>query len=247
LGHWGRDLGKGGPRLPELLDGLMAETSVPWYRLLYVYSAGITPQLIERIAKEDRIVPYIDIPIQHACDAMLERMRRPERQDTIRRRVSELRDAVPDIAIRTTCIVGFPGETDQDFEILKEFAEEMQFERLGVFTYSEEEGTKAAEFENDVPDELKRARQEELLEIQRFVSEERLSRFVGRETQVLVDEILDPDVDGATHVGRVKWQADDVDGVTRVSAGGWAKPGEFLDVRLSGNQDCDFDAVGKAE
>ncbi|HEX9691013.1 MAG TPA: 30S ribosomal protein S12 methylthiotransferase RimO [Gemmatimonadales bacterium] len=241
LGHYGRDLGRDGPKLPDLLDALLRETTIPWFRLLYVYSLGLTERLVELIATEPRIVPYIDIPIQHASDRMLERMRRPERRDTIREKVRWLRDAVPDLAIRTTTIVGFPGETDEDFRMLCEFAEETAFERLGVFTYSEQEGTRAAEFPDDVPASVKSERQEELSELQRAISQDRLARFVGRESIALVDDTAETDRD-ASHVGRLPWQADDVDGVTHVQRGGWARPGEFLRVRVTGNEDYDFTA-----
>lgn len=243
LGHYGRDLGRDGPKLPDVLEALLRETSVPWFRLLYVYSAGLDTRLLELMASQPRIVPYIDIPIQHASDAMLERMRRPERRATIRDKVAQLRAAVPDIAIRSTAIVGFPGETDDDFRTLCEFAEETGFERLGVFTYSPQEGTRAAQYPDDVPDELKHARQDELMEIQRAVSGERLERFVGRTTEVLVDRVADPDDGGATHVGRVKWQADDVDGVTFLERGGWARPGEFVTATLVECEDYDFRAA----
>jgi ribosomal protein S12 methylthiotransferase len=243
LGHYGRDLGRDGPKLPDVLKALLRETAVPWFRLLYVYSAGLDTRLLELMAGEPRIVPYIDIPIQHASDAVLERMRRPERQATIRETVTQLRAAVPDIAIRTTAIVGFPGETDDDFRTLCQFAEEIGFERLGVFTYSPQEGTRAAQYPDDVPDELKHARQDELVEIQRAISGERLERFVGRTTEVLVDRVADPDAGGATHVGRVKWQADDVDGVTFLARGGWARPGEFVTATLVESEDYDFRAA----
>jgi ribosomal protein S12 methylthiotransferase len=245
LGHYGRDLGRGGPVLPDLLERLLAETTIPWFRLLYVYSAGLSDRLVDLLARERRIVPYIDIPIQHASDAMLERMRRPERRQTIRDKVARLREANPDIAIRTTAIVGFPGETDDDFQVLCDFAEEMQFERLGVFTYSEQEGTRAAVFEDDVPEPAKRERQDELLELQRGVSQDRLGRYVGRDVEVLVDAVVDPDVHGATHVGRVQWQADDVDGVTYLQQGGWAQPGDFVPARLTDNVDYDFTAISQ--
>lgn len=246
LAHYGRDLGRDGPQLPDLLEALLRETSVPWFRLLYVYSAGLTPRLLTVMASERRVVPYIDIPIQHASDRMLERMRRPERQATIRKKVALLRDAVPEIAVRSTAIVGFPGETDDDFRELCNFAEDIGFERLGIFTYSQQEGTRAAQYPDDVPDEVKRARQEELTEIQRAISAERLARFVGRTTEVLVDQVADPDADGATHVGRVKWQADDVDGVTYVTRGGWARPGQFLTATLVDSEDYDFRAAAVA-
>jgi ribosomal protein S12 methylthiotransferase len=243
LGHYGRDLGPTGPRLPDLLEALLRETSVPWYRLLYVYSAGLSERLVELIAREPRIVPYIDMPIQHASDRILERMRRPERLETLRRKVTWLRAAVPDLAIRTTCLVGFPGETGDDFRTLLEFLEEAQFDRLGAFAYSPQEGTRAVQYPDDVPDDLKRQRLEELLEVQRAISGERLARFVGREARVLVDRLAEPDEDGVTHVGRVAWQADDVDGVTYVATGGWAAPGSFLDARLTASEDYDFRAV----
>ena len=243
LGHWGRDLGRQGPKLPDLLDALLAGTTVPWFRLLYVYSFGLTERLVELMATESRLVPYIDIPIQHASDRMLTAMRRPERQATIREKVSWLRSAVPDIAIRTTAIVGFPGESDEDFRMLCDFAEEMQFERLGVFSYSAQEGTRAAALEDDVPDDIKRARLEELTELAATISEERLARFVGRQTTMLVDRVADPDESGCTHVGRVPWQADDVDGVTRLAEGGWATAGDLVPVRLVGGTDYDFEAV----
>ena len=183
LGHYGRDLGRGGPKLPELLEALLAGTTVPWYRLLYVYSAGITDRLVELMGRDSRIVPYIDMPIQHASDRMLERMRRPERRATLREKLRWLRGAIPDLAIRTTCLVGFPGETDQAFRELLEFLDEAQFDRLGAFAYSPQEGTRATAYADDVPDTLKRDRLEELLEVQRAISAERLARFVGREAR----------------------------------------------------------------
>lgn len=246
LGHYGRDLGRQGPRLPELLETLLAETAVPWLRLLYVYSAGITERLVEVMAGNARIVPYLDMPIQHANDLMLERMRRPERQATLREKIGWLRASIPDLALRTTCLVGFPGETDAMFRELLTFLEEIQFDRLGAFAYSPQEGTRAVQHADDVPDELKRERLEELLEVQRAISAERLVRFVGREVPVLVDRVADPLDGGATHVGRVAWQADDVDGVTYLSGGGWAGVGAFVPARLIESEDYDFRAVALA-
>ena len=246
LGHYGRDLGRNGAKLPDLLAALLAETSVPWFRLLYVYSAGITDRLVDLMAREPRIVPYIDMPIQHANDRMLERMRRPERQATIREKLAWLRATVPDLAIRTTCLVGFPGETESEFRELLGFLEEAQFDRLGAFAYSPQDGTRAMQYPDDVPEEVKRERLEELLEVQRAISAERLSRFVGREVPVLVDRLADPIDSGATHVGRVPWQADDVDGVTYLGEGGWAGPGSFVRARLTESLDYDFRAVALA-
>ena len=246
LGHFGRDLGPGGPKLPDLLAALLRDTTVPWFRLLYVYSAGLTEALVDLVAREPRIVPYLDMPIQHASDRMLERMRRPERRRTLRAKLAWLRGAIPDLALRTTCLVGFPGETDVDFRELLEFLEEAQFDRLGAFAFSPQEGTRAMQYADDVPEAVKRERLEELLEVQRAISAERLARFVGRETDVLVDRLADPEDGGATHVGRVAWQADDVDGVTYVARGGWAEPGTFLKVRLADSEDYDYRGVASA-
>jgi len=246
LGHFGRDLGPGGPKLPDLLAALLRDTTVPWFRLLYVYSAGLTETLVQLVAREPRIVPYLDMPIQHASDRMLERMRRPERRRTLREKLGWLRGAIPDLALRTTCLVGFPGETDAAFRELLEFLEEAQFDRLGAFAFSPQEGTRAMQYADDVPEAVKRERLEELLEVQRAISAERLARFVGRETDVLVDRLANPEDGGATHVGRVAWQADDVDGVTYVTRGGWAEPGTFLKVRLADSEDYDFRGVASA-
>ncbi len=243
LGHYGRDHGRAGPKLPDLLEALLRETSVPWYRLLYVYSAGLDERLVDLVARERRIVPYIDMPIQHASDRMLARMRRPERQRTLREKLAWLRGAIPDLAIRTTCLVGFPGEAADDFRELLAFLEEAQFDRLGAFAYSPQEGTRAMQYADDVPDAVKRERLEELLEVQRAISAERLARFVGREAEVLVDRVADPDEEGATHVGRVPWQADDVDGVTYLERGWRAEPGAFVRARLAASEDYDFRAV----
>lgn len=233
LAHYGRDR-RDGVRLPELLEALLRETSIPWFRLLYLYSAGLTPRLLEVMSSESRIVPYLDMPIQHASDAVLERMRRPERERTIREKVRRVRDAVPDIAIRTTCIVGFPGETQDDFQRLLDFLEEVQFERVGAFAYSPQEGTRAYAMADDVPDDVKRARLERLQDLQRAVTAERYERWVGRLTRGIVDRC------GDTLEARAIWQADDIDGITRLD--GDAAPGSIVDMMISGVQD-DFDFV----
>ena len=240
LGHWGRDLGVGSPKLPDLLEVLLRETSVPWFRLLYVYSAGINERLVELMARNPRIVPYIDMPIQHATDRMLERMRRPERLRTLREKLAWLRGAIPDLAIRTTCLVGFPGETEEDFRALLAFLEEAQFDRMGAFAYSPQEGTRAMQYEDDVEDYVKQERLAEIVELQRAISAERLERFVGREVDVLVDRLEEEE---GIKVGRVQWQADDVDGVTYLEQGGWAQPGGFVRARITASEDYDFQAA----
>ena len=165
------------------------------------------------MAGEPRILRYLDMPIQHGSDIVLARMRRPERKRSIRDRVRKFRDAVPDVAIRTTCIVGFPGETEEQFEELLEFLQEMQFERVGAFTYSAQEGTRAAQYTDDVPETLKRERLERLTELQRAVTAERYESRTGRTARAIVDRV---DAERATSQARLPWQADDIDGVTNI-------------------------------
>lgn len=210
LAHYGRDR-RDGFTLPELLESLVENTSVPWIRLLYLYSAGITPRLLDVMAREPRIVPYLDIPIQHGSDPVLQRMRRPERSRTIRERVAQVRESIDSIAIRTTCIVGFPGETEDDFQRLCDLLEDVQFERVGAFTYSPQEGTRAAQLEDDVPMSVKLRRLERLTELQRAITAERYERFVGRSVSAIVDR---PGEKGAPSQARLICQADDIDGVT---------------------------------
>jgi ribosomal protein S12 methylthiotransferase len=224
LAHYGRDI-RDGVRLPELLESLVDETSIPWIRMLYLYSTGITPRLLEVVARENRILPYLDMPMQHASDAVLARMRRPERKRTIRERVASFRAAVPGVAIRTTCIVGFPGETDDDFEQLLEFLEEIQFDRVGAFTYSPQEGTRAASMHDDVPEPVKRERLERLTELQRLITADRYEARAGRVVRAIVDRTTN----GIT-TGRLPWQADDIDGITYLDAS--LRPGDFVDVAV---------------
>ncbi len=230
LAHYGRDR-RDGVGLPEALEALTRETAIPWIRMMYLYSAGITPRLLEVVAREPRIVRYLYMPIQHASDAVLQRMRRPERRQTIREKVARYRDAIPGVAIRTTCIVGFPGETDDDFRILAEFLEEMQFERVGIFAYSPQEGTRAAQLPDDVPESIKRERLEQLGEIQRGITASRYATRVGARAEALVER-------GAT--ARLPWQADDIDGITTLD--GPAEPGAILDVEVTGVEEYDFTA-----
>jgi ribosomal protein S12 methylthiotransferase len=237
LAHYGRDT-RDGRKLPELLEALVADTSIPWIRMLYLYSAGITDRLLEVVAREPRILPYLDMPIQHGSDPVLARMRRPERKRTIRDRVSKFRSAVPDVAIRTTCIVGFPGETEEQFEELLEFLQEIQFERVGAFTYSPQEGTRAAQYLDDVHETVKRERLERLTELQRSITAERYESRVGRTALALVDRA---DVESGTAQARLPWQADDIDGVTQIDEA--LTPGTFAEVAVEEVvDDYDFQA-----
>jgi ribosomal protein S12 methylthiotransferase len=236
LAHYGRDRRDDKLALTDVLNALVAGTTIPWIRMLYLYSAGLTPSLLELMATEPRILPYLDMPIQHASDEVLARMRRPERQRTIRERVARIRSVVPDVAIRTTCIVGFPGETDEDFETLLAFLEETQFDRVGAFTYSPQEGTRAAELDDDVPESVKRERLERLNETQRLITADRYEARLGRVVRALVDR-----VDDAAVQARTAWQADDIDGVTYVRDAVGVVPGMFVDVRLDDViEDVDF-------
>jgi ribosomal protein S12 methylthiotransferase len=250
LAHYGRDR-RDGVRLPEVLEALVRETSIPWLRNMYLYSAGITPRLLDVIAREPRILRYLDMPIQHGSDAVLERMRRPERARTIREKVARFREAVPGVAIRTTCIVGFPGETEDDFRRLTDLLEEIQFERVGVFTYSPQEGTRGAELADDVPDVVKRERLEAVQELQRHITAERYESRVGSRVAALVVEDLeevpvtgDPPARRSPRpmLARLPWQADDIDGVTRVVTD--AAPGSLVEVDVTAVvDDYDFEAT----
>jgi len=244
---YGRDLKRrdtNAPLLPDLLRALLDGTDVPWYRLFYMYPSGITRELVELLAREPRILPYLDMPIQHGSDRVLELMRRPERRDTIRERVAWLRDAVPGLTLRTTVIVGFPGETDADFREMLDLLEEISFERVGAFTYSVEEGTRAAEMEGRVPEDLAADRLEELMELQREISFDKNLSLVGRRTVALVDEVVQRDSEYIA-VGRTPGQALDVDGVTHLRGDVAVRPGSMLDVRIV--DALDYDLVAEVE
>jgi ribosomal protein S12 methylthiotransferase len=206
---------------------------------MYLYSAGITPRLLEVIANEPRILRYLDMPIQHASDRVLESMRRPERQRTIREKVARFRDAVPGVAIRTTCIVGFPGETDDDFRQLTDFLQEIQFERVGVFSYSPQDGTRGAEMRDDVSEGVKRERLEIVQEMQRHITAERYEARVGNVARALVEAPRRADEPARA---RLEWQADDIDGLTWIDTD--APAGSLLEVDVTEVvDDYDFTAT----
>jgi tRNA A37 methylthiotransferase MiaB len=217
--------------LPGLLEALLAETAIPWLRLFYMYPSGIRPELVELMARAPRLLPYLDMPIQHGSDSVLRRMRRPERRATIRERVGWLRAAVPDLALRTTVIVGFPGETDEEFEELLDLLEEIRFDRVGAFTYSAEENTLAAGMAEQVPAEVQRERLERLLDVARGIAQERSEGWIGREVEVLID---------GPGVGRTKGQAPEVDGVVLLDGAEHARAGQVARVRITGAQEEDL-------
>lgn len=241
---YGRDLrrhDREAPLLPDLLRALVSGTDVPWYRLFYMYPSGITRELVDLLASETRILPYLDMPIQHGSDRILTLMRRPERRETILERVGWLREAIPGLTLRTTVIVGFPGETDEDFREMLELLDEVQFERVGAFTYSIEQGTRAAELPDHVPKDLMDDRHEELMEVQRSISFERNSAFIGDEVTVLIDQTVADDPEFVA-VGRTVGQAADVDGVTHLAGSGDWAPGDFVRSRVVEAHDYDLSA-----
>ena len=239
---YGRDLrrrDRSAPLLHDLLEALLEGTDVDWYRLLYMYPSGITPRLVSLIAREPRLLPYLDMPLQHGSDRVLARMRRPERQTTIRERVRWLRDEIDDLTLRTTVIVGFPGETDEDVHVMMDFLEEIRFDRVGAFAYSVEEGTAAAAMPDQVPEEVKAERLEMVMERQRDLSHESNLERVGTVGPLLVDE-LTPDQPGHEALGRTQGQALEVDGQTYLTTAGGARAGDIVEVEIVGAGDYDL-------
>jgi len=245
---YGRDLrrrpgGAEAPLLPELLQALLRETGIPWFRLFYMYPSGITRGMVELLATEPRLLPYLDMPIQHGADPVLARMRRPERQASIRERVGWLREAIPHLTLRTTVIVGFPGETEDDFQGMLDFLEEVRFQRVGAFPYSLEEGTPAAEMGEQIPEEVKRERMEALTELTRSLSFEANEEWVGSRVPLLVDRVLEEGEPEFAAVGRTPAQAVDVDGVTNLAPDSRIRPGAMLEVTIV--DALDYDLVGE--
>jgi ribosomal protein S12 methylthiotransferase len=249
---YGRDLrrrDRDAPLLPDLLRALLDRTTVDWYRLFYMYPSGTTREMVDLIAEGaartegPRIVPYLDMPLQHGSDRILAAMRRPERRKTIRERVSWLREAIPDLTLRTTVIVGFPGETDDDFEELVDLIEETRFDRVGAFTYSIEEGTRAAEMESTVPESLARERLERLMDVQRAISYELNEDRIGQVTAAIVDDVFAEDEHGYVGVARTEAQAVDVDGVTHLVPGRAVEAGRMVRVEIVDAED--YDLIGR--
>ena len=231
---WGKDL-YGRPGLAELARALDEVEELDWVRLLYLYPSAIDDALIEALAGGRRLLPYVDVPLQHASDRILRAMRRGTTAARQRRLVSRLRERIPGVALRTTFIVGFPGETDADFEELMDFVRESRFDRVGVFRYSDEEGTAAFDHAEKVPRSLARERHRALMELQRGIMRERLAELIGREVHVLVDG-----ASGTVALGRIWSQAPEVDGVVFLK--GQASAGERVQARITGLRDVDLEA-----
>ena len=204
---YGRDL-YGKDMLPELLRRLCAVDGLKWIRLLYAYPEDITDELLYVMAKEDKIVKYIDMPIQHASDKILKKMGRRTSQKELSDIIKRAREIIPDIALRTSLIVGFPGEDQRDFDILKDFVREIRFDRLGTFIYSCEDGTPAASFKGQIPEKVKRRRYEEIMLLAKEISREKNTARIGKTFEVFVEGYI-PDED--IYAGRTYMDSPDVD------------------------------------
>lgn len=232
---YGRDLGMR-EGLPRLLDDLVVTIpEVPWIRLMYAYPsrAGLSERLVETMATHRQVLPYIDLPLQHAHPRVLRRMRRPSDVDFVRRTIEGLRAAMPEIAIRTTFLVGFPDETEKEFQTLVGFVEEMQFARVGVFTYSHERGTPAASLDDNVPVDVKETRRERLMAAQQSIS---LAK-----NEALVGEVLDVLIEGqgeGLSVGRSYRDAPEVDGLVLIESE--LPPGEIIPAAITAALEYDL-------
>jgi ribosomal protein S12 methylthiotransferase len=231
---WGKDL-PGRPRLPELVRALDAVEGLDWIRLHYLYPSAVSDDLLDAIAGAKRVLPYLDVPLQHASDAVLRAMRRGVTARRQAELVARLRERLPGVVLRTTFIVGFPGEADADVEALLAFVRETRFDRVGVFRYSDEEGTSAAALADKVPAAVSRRRFRALTALAREIAREKLEALVGAEASVLVDRAA-----GGHAAGRLASQAPEVDG--RVILRGAARAGEMVRARITRAREPDLEA-----
>ena len=235
---YGKDL-YGKKSLHILLKKLCEIRGIRWIRVLYCYPEEIYDELIETIRDEKKICHYLDIPIQHASDRILKRMGRRTYKQELIDIIGKLRKEIPDIVLRTTLITGFPGETEEDHEELKEFVDEMEFDRLGVFTYSPEENTPAAEMADQVPEEVKEERRDELMELQQEISYDRGQDRIGQELLVMIEGKV---ADESAYIGRTYGDAPKVDGYIFVQTGELLMTGDFAKVRVTGA--LEYDLIG---
>lgn len=235
---YGKDI-YGKYNLNELVEKLCRIDGIRWIRLMYCYEDRITDDLIETIAQEEKVCNYIDIPLQHCSDSVLKGMKRRSTKKSIMTTIKKLRKRIPDIAIRTTLITGFPGETDEDFDELYDFVEEMKFQRLGVFAYSMEEGTLAAEMKNQIDENIKEERKDAVMRIQMEISGENNKALIGREMEVLIEE---QDEEGV-YLGRTQYDAPEIDNAVMVETDKKHKPGDFITVKII--DAYDYDIVGR--
>lgn len=232
LSCYGRDL-KDGTNLCKLLKELVKIDKIKWIRLFYLYPTYFTDELLDLITKEAKICKYVDIPLQHISDNVLQRMRRQDTAESIRLLLHKLKQAQPKITVRTTLMVGFPGETDSDFEELCEFIKEIRFDDLGAFMYSPQDGTPAAHMPNQVPESIKEERYHKLMAIQAKISEENDRALIGTTTEVLIEEILKDKKGFVQAKGRAIFQAPEVDGNIYVEGSKDILPGDFIKVRIT--------------
>lgn len=226
--------------LPELLRELAKIPGIYWLRIQYCYPEEITDELIQVIKTEEKVCHYLDIPIQHASDSILKRMGRRTNQEQLRSMIETLRREIPDIALRTTMIAGFPGETEEDHEEVMAFVDEMEFERLGVFAYSAEEDTPAASFPDQIPQELKEERRDAIMELQQEIAFEKSSDMVGSVLDVMIEGKV---ADEAAYVGRTYMDAPGVDGYIFVNTGEMFMSGDFVKVLVTGS--AEYDLIGE--
>ena len=230
----------GKKELPGLLHGLAQIPGIYWIRILYCYPEEITDELIDAIAAEPKVCNYLDIPIQHASDNVLKRMGRRTDQAELRAIIGKLREKIPDICLRTTLISGFPGETQEDFEELYRFVNEMEFDRLGVFPYSQEEDTPAATMEDQVPQEVKEFRRDELMELQQAIAFDKAEDMVGHILTVMIEGKV---ADEETYVARTYRDAPNVDGYLFVNTSANLMTGDFVKVLVTGSNE--YDLIGE--
>lgn len=230
----------GEKKLPTLLKELSEIDGLKWIRILYCYPEEITEELIDVMSSEPKVLHYLDVPIQHASDTILKRMGRRTSRAELEEKIAMMRKRIPDICLRTTLISGFPGETEEDFEIVKEFVKKMRFDRLGVFAYSKEEGTPAAEMPDQIPEEVKESRRDELMLIQQEIAFGKAEERIGEEYDVLVEgKIPEDDI----YVGRTYLDAPEVDGFVFFESDRELVSGELVRVRIV---DCnEYDLIGE--
>jgi ribosomal protein S12 methylthiotransferase len=235
LTYYGLDLYKK-RNLAELLENLVKVEGIEWIRLHYAFPSGFPMDVLDIMNSEPKICNYLDIPLQHISDKILKSMRRGTTQEKTTKLLKEFRAAVPNMTIRTTLIVGYPGETEEDYQILKQWVKDMRFERLGCFTYSHEENTHAYNLEDDVPQEIKQVRANEIMEIQSQISWELNQEKIGQVFKIVVDR-----KEGNFFVGRTEFDSPDVDNEVLIDATEtYLKTGDYYNVKITEAEDFDL-------
>lgn len=238
---YGQDL-YGRKALPELLDKLNEIPDLYWIRILYCYPEEVTDELIDAIKRNKKVCHYLDIPIQHGSDAVLKRMGRRTNEEQLRDIVKKLRDEIPDICLRTTLISGFPGETEEDHEAVMHFVDDLEFDRLGVFTYSPEEDTPAAMMADQIEEEVKEDRRAEIMELQQEIAYEKADAMIGQKVMVMIEGKV---ADENAYVGRSYKDAPNVDGYVFVNTSLNLMTGDFVPVIITGSYE--YDLIGEVE